>query len=375
MKISDTLKRLIAMTAVVIMLLGTAWPKEVIAATYNATIIVKQTFTERDAPEGKVFKYKLTPVGTAPVDGFTVSGTGVTAGSISVGAYEFAIDGTSDCQLIYTGLSEGEYHYTLECVPDDRTALRYVFDSAKYEIILYAKGDGTDATVNIKDANGNKPAEAKFIHSYGDADPFIMIDPPVRKRVEGNPPEDAEFKFRLRAVENTAGIEVKKMPMPEGSANGEKSLTVIGAGEEEFGWWTYTKAGIYTYDICEVDMGDPDYKYDTKMFTLTDEVTRVDGSFNVTRTITDSNGKVVQNTLVRTSGEQSSVKLDYVNKYIGDDGDKDKDKDDGSKEGLGKRIIRRVKTGDMTVIMPWAFAFAIALMLVIWTRRRKERQK
>lgn len=382
MKTNHTLGRLIAVMTAAWLLVCCIHPITAAAATYNAVIPVSQEFTETEAPEGKVFKYSIKPVNGGPISGFKVSGAGSMSLGSGGGAYEFSIDGSCEINLEYEGLAEGTYNYTLECVPDDRSSRNYIFDSAKYDITLHASGGTGAATVVIKDLNGNKPDGAKFVHSYGGADPFIMIDPPVRKRVEGNPDVEGTFRFRLRAVENTAGYEVKNMPMPEGSSNGEKFVSVIGEGEEEFGWWTYTKAGVYTYDISEVDPGDSRYLYDKTMYTLVDTVTRVDNRFEVKRVITDSKGQIVQNTLIRTSREATTVKLDYVNEYLpegSDDGNSGDDGGSGSGGGNGdgdggdggSAISRLIpKTGDTAHTIMWSLLLGAAMLIILVMRIR-----
>ena len=77
----------------------------------------------------------------------------------------------------------------------------------------------------------------------------------------------------MEAASNTAGYAVADMPMPEGSENGVKTMEIVGAGSKEFGEFAITKPGTYVYNIYEVNTGYEGYTYDTKIYTLTAEVT------------------------------------------------------------------------------------------------------
>ena len=56
----------------------------------------------------------------------------------------------------------------------------------------------------------------------------VLVDPPVKKIVEGNPTNASTFQFEMKAINPTD-------PMPNGSVNGVKLATVIGSVEVEFG--------------------------------------------------------------------------------------------------------------------------------------------
>ena len=92
-------------------------------------------------------------------------------------------------------------------------------------------------------------------------------DPPVRKLIrEGDGSETDQFTFRMTSVGNTAGLEVN--PMPEGSVNGEKQVTISGSEEFEFGDFSFRKPGTYIYELAEVDGGLDSYAYDRTVYTL-----------------------------------------------------------------------------------------------------------
>ncbi|MDR0841500.1 MAG: hypothetical protein LBN26_09010, partial [Christensenellaceae bacterium] len=140
--------------------------------------------------------------------------------------------------------------------------------------------------------SGGKTADLRFTHSFAPlpSDPLLMVDPPVQKTVSGEPPENSEFTFQLKA-----GNPLN--PMPAGSVNDIKTITITGAGQADFGVWAYTKEGTYYYTVSEVNGKVSGYTYDTTVYTFTDTVKAVDGQLAVTRVITNGAGKPITNFL------------------------------------------------------------------------------
>lgn len=103
-------------------------------------------------------------------------------------------------------------------------------------------------------------------------------DPPVRKIIRGEPAHDSSFVFVMTA--DRPGD-----PMPEGSLDGVKEVTVLGAGEAEFGLITFTQAGVYNYTVVEKVGNEAGYTYDRSVFTLRYTVTEADGKLNCLRQI------------------------------------------------------------------------------------------
>lgn len=99
---------------------------------------------------------------------------------------------------------------------------------------------------------------------------LTVYDPPVKKTISGTPSEDGTFTFKLEA-------ENKSNPMPDGSNDGVKLMTIMGAGEEDFGTWSYTEFGSYHYTVSEANNDESGYTYDTTVYTITDIVTDVGG--------------------------------------------------------------------------------------------------
>ncbi|MCL2695051.1 MAG: Cna B-type domain-containing protein, partial [Clostridiales bacterium] len=91
----------------------------------------------------------------------------------------------------------------------------------------------------------------------------IRIDPPVRKEVVDKPAAKAatEFTFYLKALDGA--------PLPDGVVGDTKTLKILGEGEKEFGWITYTQPGTYVYEITEQRGSSSNYTYDPTVYTMT----------------------------------------------------------------------------------------------------------
>lgn len=114
--------------------------------------------------------------------------------------------------------------------------------------------------------------------------PVISVDPPVTKRIVGNTPTSASsFVFVMKA--NKA-----EYPMPSGSNNGIKEITVIGTGTSEFGTINFTEPGVYEYTIYEKNTGAAGYTYDNSVFTITFTVTKENGKLHVEQSLKKSDG-------------------------------------------------------------------------------------
>ena len=130
---------------------------------------------------------------------------------------------------------------------------------------------------------------------------YVTDDPPITKTVRGNPATRDRFIFTLEAVNNNAGV--SPTPMPAGTVDGKKSLTVYGAGEYEFGDIVFTVPGTYTYRIIEQQTNVAGYTYDTSVYTIS-YLVRDDASsptgMSLTRTITKSGSPVTRAEFVNT---------------------------------------------------------------------------
>jgi pilin isopeptide linkage protein/LPXTG-motif cell wall-anchored protein len=189
----------------------------------------------------------------------------------------------------------GVYHYEASQVIGTPKP-GYTYDESIYTIEVFVDSS-LSLTYTIKNSEGDKVEVLSFTNTYQAraTDPALMVDPPVKKTVEGNPLTKGTFTFSLTA-QNPAH------PMPPGSNGGVKLMTIIGPGEEDFGVWSYTAEGVYIYVVKEVSNKEVGYTYDTAIYTITDTVTDVDGQFVLAR--------VVTNNL-----DQSVTALSFTNKF------------------------------------------------------------
>ena len=244
------------------------------------TILVKQIFTSEheDLPSGNTFSYKLvseTPDAPMPANSDSNS-------------YVFSITGTRETRMPpITFDKAGLYIYSLYCTTAEKSG--YYIDGQVYTIEVYVP-ENMETISLIYKANGVKVSEIVFKHTYGvlPSDPPAMVDPPVKKTVQGNPPASSTFSFKLVASNSLN-------PMPDGSENGVKIITIIGSGEVEFGTWSYKNPGTYKYTVSEINTNVPGYTYDETIYTITDVVTIENGQLVVARTVTNNINKEVTN--------------------------------------------------------------------------------
>jgi len=232
----------------------------------------------------------------------------------------------------------------------------YTYDRKVYRVEVYATNTagGLQADVVVYNENGLKVPNITFENQYAPlaSDPSIMVDPPVKKTVSGSPDKDGTFTFKLEA-------ENKSNPMPSGSADGVKLMTIVGPGEEDFGTWSYTETGVYAYTISEVNNGQTGYNYDTTVYTITDNVTDANGQLTVTRTVTNAANQPVD-------------AYDFVNKYTSVRGA-------GGLSGGIANIARGIKTGDEAIVEFYqviCFSGGLVLMVcVVYRIINKRRQE
>ena len=235
-------------------------------------------------------------------------------GNFTFETIEFTLDYVGTVNYTVSEKDEGEEGFT--------------YDDTEYEVTLEISdnGDGTLKVVPEKDV------EIEF-HNTFEFTPVIS-DPPVKKIVKGNPDADDTFTFQMKA-------KTKGAPMPEGSKDGVKIVTIKGAGEYEFGEMEYYEPGKWVYEISEVDGGLDNYTYDRTRYTLTVEVTQDGTELVKEETVKGGDGEIV-----------------FTNIY------------DEEKPGP--------KTGDTTEFMPYIMAMAasgLALLVLLLKRRKKSKHK
>lgn len=183
----------------------------------------------------------------------------------------YVIQGSGEGGFTLTFTNVGDYYYTV------RQSTGSVKGATYDDTIFYVHCQVTHGTEGLDvvavaytdpACSGGK-SDIAFTNTYIDTTVYspAIIDPPVMKTITGDTPESAaQFQFVLDADDDS-------YPMPAGSTNGIRIVTITGSGSAEFGNISYTKPGTYSYICYELNGGILGYTYDTTVYTLTVEVT------------------------------------------------------------------------------------------------------
>lgn len=319
-------------------------------------LTVKQSFIQEDGANATdSFHYRFTAdhsTNPMPLD---------TAGDV----YEFSIQGTGSVEIGPITFSvPGTYTYQLaQYIDYPKTGYRY--DRQVYVITIYVDYDLQIAGI-IKNEDGEKVETPHFENKYQPiaSDPSLMVDPPVKKVVTGNPVKDSTFTFQLEAKNKTN-------PMPAGSSGGIKTISIVGSGESEFGKWKYSRPGIYEYTVSEVNSGEDRYIYDDMIYTITDNVKDIGGKLVLNRTVNNSSG-VSTNTFLFTN-QYTSDDLPGT----GDNGETDT-KNPPQQSGDNSSVkTDELSTGDHTNVIVYSLTLSggsFILFFLFVNRKRREKR-
>lgn len=197
--------------------------------------------------------------------GITAEDGTMTLADLEPGAYLVQLTGYSDADSRYTAMDP-----FLVLVPD---------------IVRDPAGNSWDTAVTAVPKIAVSPAD------------YIETDPPVSKQVTGEKNCREVFTFRLMAAD-------PMNPMPAGSRNGIKEVSIKGEGKTEFGVWRYTEPGVYEYTVSEVAGSSRNYSYDKTVYHLRDRVYYKGSKMQLDRLITDDRGN-----------EYTESVFKFVNKY------------------------------------------------------------
>ena len=274
-----------------------ATDKAVFQNTYEASfayettggLLVEKVLNGRTMKK-KEFEFTITPQGNAP---------GVSEADASFKNPEQRASGLPDSMQKLQGLTFDQtdvgksYEYIVKEKPGSAAGVTYDTTQFLVAIQVMDNGDGTmyaittitpqtknddgsytdgTATVFNSKKNPNEKPSLRFTNTYeaGAADP-VDITTGFNKVLTGRDWKDSDsFTFTLRALTDGA-------PMPDNSAVTVSKDNL--AGDEapiRFGNITFTKAGVYEYEVKEQDPGDSGaagVKYDTAARTITVTVT------------------------------------------------------------------------------------------------------
>ena len=181
----------------------------------------------------------------------------------------------------------GTYNYTVEEVAGNDRHITY--DATPYKVSAVVT-DNLDGTLKVTWKSGTGAILFKNTYRVDPTD----VTPSVEKKITGeNPAKDSTFRFTLTGTDNA--------PMPKGSVDGEKTETIAGEGQTDFGKITFTRAGTYTYKVTEELGNEASYNYDSTEYTLTYKVTDVRGELKAEQSI--------------TAGGKSADSMVFTNEY------------------------------------------------------------
>ena len=181
----------------------------------------------------------------------------------------------------------GTYNYTVEEVAGNDSHITY--DATPYKVSAVVT-DNLDGTLKVTWKSGTGAILFKNTYRVDPTD----VTPSVEKKITGeNPAKDSTFRFTLTGTGNA--------PMPKGSVDGEKTETIAGEGQTDFGKITFTRAGTYTYKVAEENGNESSYNYDSTEYTLTYKVTDVRGELKAEQSI--------------TAGGKSADSMVFTNEY------------------------------------------------------------
>ena len=238
-----------------------------------------------------------------------LKGKDLTAGAFTFGLYQgdtttvdpiqtVQNDKDGKIKLILTGLTIGEYDYTLKEVADSDSTITYDSTAVKVRVSVKADGDKAKATVTYDDKNDaptftNKYQPAETLATLTAKKSYVKSDN-TQATLKGG-----EFTFDLYEGDLTAEQLKGKQPI-QTAKNGEDGTVTFPA-------INYTKAGEYKYTIVE-QKGDLSHVvYDDAVHHAVVKV--VDNVGQLEASVTYDDGKTVAPTFTNTYTAKGSVEL------------------------------------------------------------------
>ena len=239
----------------------------------------------------------------------TLRGKDLTAGAFTFGLYQgdtttvdpiqtVQNDKDGKIKLILTGLTIGEYDYTLKEVAGGDSTITYDSTAVKVHVSVKADGDKAKATVTYDDRNDaptftNKYQPAETSATLTAKKSYVKSDN-TQATLNGG-----EFTFDLYEGDLTAERLKGKQPI-QTAENGED-------GTVAFPTIDYTKAGEYKYTIAEQKGNLSHVTYDATVHHAV--VTVVDNAGQLEASVTYDDGKTDAPTFKNTYDATGSVEL------------------------------------------------------------------
>lgn len=276
------------------------------------------------------------------------------------------IEGSGTASLgTWSYTKPGTYTYQVQEVTGSN--MNYSYDKAVYTItdtvILNDAGD-LELSRSVQDSSGEAVEGTLIFTNEFTAKPVTPEAIGIQKIVKGTPYTDETFTFELTPGEDT-------FPMPAAS-DGKQEITIKGAGVGTFGTWTYTAAGVYTYQLKEVAGSNEDYTYDKTVYTITDTVTLNDaGNLEASRAIQNENGASCDRTVTFTNQYKPHEEFPNIEKP-----DPPTNPDNSSKPNH-PNVDAAVQTGDYSqpVIMVIIFGLSALILLLLALKSTDKRRR
>lgn len=239
----------------------------------------------------------------------TLRGKDLTAGAFTFGLYQgdtttvdpiqtVQNDKDGKIKLILTGLTIGEYDYTLKEVAGGDSTITYDSTAVKVHVSVKADGDKAKATVTYDDRNDaptftNKYQPAETSATLTAKKSYVKSDN-TQATLKGG-----EFTFDVYE-DNLTAEQLKGMQPIQTAKNGEDGAVTFPAID-------YTKAGEYKYTIVERKGDLSHVAYDDAVHHAVVKV--VDNAGQLEASVTYDDGKTVAPTFTNTYTAKGSVEL------------------------------------------------------------------
>ena len=239
----------------------------------------------------------------------TLKGKDLTAGAFTFGLYQgdtttvdpiqtVQNDKDGKIKLILTGLTIGEYDYTLKEVADSDSTITYDSTAVKVHVSVKAEGDKAKATVTY-DGKNDAPT---FTNKYQPAETSVALTAKKAYVKPDSTPatlKGGEFTFDLYEGDLTA--EQLKGKQPIRSAKNSEDGTVT------FPAIDYTKAGEYKYTVAEQEGDLSHVTYDATVHHAVVKV--MDNAGKLDAAVTYDGDKANAPTFTNTYTAKGSVEL------------------------------------------------------------------
>ena len=215
--------------------------------TVETSIQVTKDFADW-SKTSKGFTFKLTPQDNAPMPADAVEGAVTKTATANAKTVHFG-------SISYE--KTGTYKYTIQEIAGDEDGITYDTTAYKVEVVV----------TKDQNASNKLKAEVKYYGKDGTltnglsvTNTFTPTSDELKVQKQFNDWTKAgSFTFDLTPVDNA--------PMPAGTVDGKKVVTVTNGNAVSFGSITFDKAGTYTYNITEEKGTASGVRYDTTVHT------------------------------------------------------------------------------------------------------------